>query len=303
MEKVALGRTGLEVSRMAFGAGPVGYLDSGQEEVTRILGTLLDAGVNLVDTAAAYLGSEEVVGRALGPRRASCVLLSKCGRRVPDVPGEDWSAGLVTGTVERSLRRLGTDHLDIMLLHSCSRQVLERGEALGALVRAREKGLVRFVGYSGDNDAAALAAALPEVDVLMCSVNLCDQVNLEEAVDLARKRGVGVVAKRSLANGAWKDPGEQSGIYRQYAEPYAERFRAMGLAAPEDGDWIGLALRFTLAMPGVHVASVGTTREAHARANLAAMAKGPLDAATCARIREAFRKAQAGAGQPWPGLT
>jgi len=302
------GRTGLKVSRLAFGAGPIGYLGSSEEQAGRVLNLLLDRGVNVIDTAAAYLGSEELIRKAVGHRRGDYVLVSKCGRKVEGTSGEDWSAKVVAETVDRSLRRLGTDRLDVMLLHSCKLEVLRRGEALGALVRAREAGKIRFAGYSGDNEAATFAADLPEVDVLMCSANLCDQVNLGGALPAAVRSGVGVIAKRTVANAAWKPLEDQQGIYRDYVQPYVDRFRAMALdprdlGFPGPEAWMEIALRFTLAQPGVHVLSVGTTSPANAEANLRLLEAGPLEPGAAARIRQAFRDAQGRSGAAWPGLT
>jgi aryl-alcohol dehydrogenase-like predicted oxidoreductase len=308
MQYTTFGRTGLKVSRLAFGAGPIGYLDSSEEQVGQVLNLLLDRGVNVIDTAAAYLGSEELIGKTVGHRRDDYILVSKCGRRVEGTEAADWSARLVTETVDRSLRRLGTDHLDVMLLHSCKLEVLRQGEALGALLRAKEAGKIRFAGYSGDNEAATFAVGLPGVDVLMCSASICDQVNLEAALPAALRAGTAVIAKRTVANGAWKAPDDQMGIYRDYVKPYAERFREMALDPRELGfqgpaDWMEIALRFTLAEPGVQVLSVGTTRAANAEANLRLLEAGPLPAGAVARIRKAFQEARARSGAPWPGLT
>jgi aryl-alcohol dehydrogenase-like predicted oxidoreductase len=308
MQYTTFGKTGLKVSRIAFGAGPIGYLDSSQEKAGKVLNLLLDRGVNVIDTAAAYLGSEELIGKAVGHRRDDYILLSKCGRRVEGAEGEDWSARLVTETVDRSLRRLGTDRLDVMLLHSCKLEVLRRGEALDALLRAKEAGKIRFAGYSGDNEAATFAAGLPGVDVLMCSASICDQVNLEGALPAAARAGTAVIAKRSVANAAWKPLDAQQGIYRDYVKPYAERFQAMALEPGELGfpgpeAWMEIALRFTLAQPGVHVVSIGTTSPANAEANLRLLEAGPLPAAAAAKIRAAFQEARARSGGAWPGLT
>ena len=308
MDTVTFGRTGLRVSRIGFGAGPIGYLGASPAQAGQVLNLLLDRGVNVIDTAAAYLGSEELIRDAVGHRRSDYILVSKCGRRVEGVAGADWSAQLVTDTVERSLRRLGTDHLDVMLLHSCGLDVLRRGEALDALLRAREAGKIRFAGYSGDNEAAAFAVGLPGVDVLMCSASLCDQANLEVVLPAAVQAGTAVLAKRPVANGAWKPAQDQQGIYRDYVKPYQDRFRAMGLDPRELGfsgaeAWMEIALRFTLALPGVQVLSIGTTSPANAEANLRTLEAGPLAAGAVDRIRQAFRAAQAQAGVPWPGLT
>ena len=310
METTPFGRTGLKVSRIAFGAGPIGYLGASEAQAAKVLDLLLDRGVNLIDTAAAYLGSEELIGKALGAggRRDDVLLLSKCGRKVEGVQGEDWSARLVTETVDRSLRRLGTDHLDVMLLHSCGLEVLRRGEALGALIRAREAGKIRFAGYSGDNEAATFATGLPGVDVLMCSASICDQANLEGALPAAARAGTAVIAKRSVANAAWKPSEAQQGVYRDYVKPYADRFRAMALdpaalGFPGAAAWMEIALRFTLALPEVHALSVGTTSLANAEANLRLAEAGPLAPGAVQAIRQAFLGAQRASGSAWPGLT
>ncbi len=308
MDYTTFGRTGLKVSRVAFGAGPIGYLGSDQEQAGKLLNLLLDQGVNVIDTAAAYMGSEDLIGKAVGHRRNDFVLVSKCGRKVDGVAGEDWSARLVTETVDRSLRRLGTDHLDVMLLHSCDLAVLKRGEALGALLRAKEAGKIRFAGYSGDNEAATFAVAQPGVDVLMCSANLCDQANLDGALAVAEAAGTGVIVKRSVANAAWKPLDAQMGIYRDYVKPYADRFTAMGLDPKALGfsgteAWMEIALRFTLAMRGVQVVSIGTTNPINAEANLRLLEKGPLGEDAVNAIRQAFQRALAAQGTLWPGLT
>src|SRR3954452_14270988 len=163
MNKVNFGRTGLQVSALGFGAAPIGYLKTDQDRIATILNLLLDQGVNLIDTAASYKGSEEAIGASIGGRRDEYVLVSKCGSEVPQAKGKAWSAELVTNTVDVSLKRLRTDRLDVMLLHSCDLQTLQKGEALRALVKAREAGKIRFAGYSGDNETAAWAAAQADI--------------------------------------------------------------------------------------------------------------------------------------------
>src|SRR5689334_3059103 len=117
MTKVQFGRSGLQVSQLGFGAAPIGYLNTEREKVRKILNLLLDRGVNVIDTAASYEGSEEMIAQAIGHRRKQFVLISKCGTTLPDIDGAAWSAELVRKTIDRSLCRLRTDHLDVMLLH------------------------------------------------------------------------------------------------------------------------------------------------------------------------------------------
>src|SRR5690606_27949924 len=104
-------------------------------------------------------------------------------------------------------------------------------------------------------------------------------------------------AKRPIANAAWKDLSQQQGMYQKYAADYTERLRKTGVTPADlsfQGDlapvWPELALRFTLSQPGVHVATIGTTREASARANLEAVGKGPLPQEAIDKLRAAFRQ-------------
>ena len=307
MEQRTLGSTGLNVSVLGFGGAPIGFLEVEQQRVGQILTLLLDNGVNLIDTAASYAGSEEVIGQTIGDRRDDFVLVSKCGQAFAELPGEAWSPEVITATVDRALRRLQTDHLDVMLLHSCSREVLEKGDALAALVAAREAGKIRFCGYSGDNETAAYALTLPDIAVLETSVNMVDQANLELVLPTALERNVGVIVKRPLANSVWRGVSNLPGMYQSYARQYAERFEAMGVNLADlglgDAKWAEAALRFTLTQPGVTVAIVGTTNPDNARQNLAAADAAPLPEAAVKALREAFAKGEAASGDRWPALT
>lgn len=303
------GRTDLQVAPLGFGGSPIGNLHTEQETVTAILSMMLDHGVNLIDTAHAYYGSEEAIGRAVGDRREEYVLVSKCGSKFEDddLPPA-WTPQYIAATIDRSLQRLQTDHIDVMLLHSCDLETLQRDELLGAVLAARDAGKVRFAGYSGDNEAAAWAAAQPEIAVIQTSLSICDQVNIETVLPVAGRHDVGVMAKRPVANAAWKGLDGQYERYRKYATPYHERFDAMGLdlsavqEACEDAiEWPEIFLRFAVSRPGVHTAIVGTTNVESVRMNLKAAARGPLPAAAVEMIRARFK-----AADPqgiWRGLT
>jgi len=308
MEKRRFGRTGLWVSVLGFGGAPIGFLKTDRERVSKILSTLLDNGVNLIDTAASYPGSEEMIAETIGSRRDQYVLVSKCGQKVPGVEGTDWSEKLILDSVDRSLRNLKTDRLDVMLLHSCGLEVLERGEAIGALVKARDAGKVRFPGYSGDNEAVAYAATRSEIAVVETSISIADQANIEKLLPIAQQNDVGVIAKRPIANAAWKDPSNQPGMYKSYSQPYTERLEKMGLqptdvgyAAADSHAWPEMALRFTLSFPQVSCAIIGTTNPDNVRANLQYAAKGALRPDAVAKIRAAFKHADPTGA--WPGLT
>jgi aryl-alcohol dehydrogenase-like predicted oxidoreductase len=308
MRKVPFGKTGFSVSVLGFGAAPIGFLQTDRDRVARMLNFMLDRGVNLIDVAASYAGAEEMIAESVGDRRDDYVLVSRCGPGLPDLKEREWSPELITQTVDRSLRRLRTDRLDVMLLHSCDLQTLRRGDALAALVRAREEGKVRFVGYSGDNDAAEYAAALADVAVIETSVSVADQLNIDLVLPKTVENDVGVLAKRPVANAAWKDLDRQPGLYKSYAKTYTERLAKIGLdptelgfAGPAEQAWPELALRFTLSQPGVHCAIIGTTNPDNAIANMAAAEKGPLPAEVAGKVREAFRRADP--QRSWIGQT
>lgn len=295
MTKQPFGRTGYSVSVLGFGSAPIGYLSADQQRAGNILNLMLDAGVNLIDTAASYPGSEEMIAKTIGHRRREYVLVSKCGGKLSDIDEPVWSPALITKTIDRSLRRLNTDHLDVMLLHSCDLHTLKSGGVVEALVKAREAGKIRFAGYSGDNETAAYAAGLADIAVIETSISMTDQINIDKVLPICRQNNVGVLAKRPIANAAWKDLSQQQGLYKTYAKVYTDRLAAMNLKPADlgftDQDWPEIALRFTLSQPGVHCAIIGTQNPDNARANITAADKGPLPPQVVAKICDAFQKA------------
>ena len=162
-----LGRTGAEVSVLGYGAmelrgqltGPASQLSGPaitDEDAGRLLNELLDAGVSLIDTSVDYGRSEELIGRYLSPRRSEFFLASKCGCPVSvasdaaTIGQHDYSAANVRADVEQSLRRLQTDHLDLVQVHlSPPRSELEASGTIEALQSLRAEGKVRFIGMSG----------------------------------------------------------------------------------------------------------------------------------------------------------
>jgi aryl-alcohol dehydrogenase-like predicted oxidoreductase len=306
MTKRILGKTGFSVTPLGFGSAPVGYLNTERDAAGALLNRLLDRGVNLIDTAASYPGSEELIGEKVSHRRKEFVLVTKVGSQVEEVPdAAPWSAAVMNATVDRALKRMRTDVLDVMLLHSCDIKVLQAGEALAALVKQRDAGKIKHVGYSGDNEAAAYAAGLSDVSVIETSVNLVDQVNVDKVLPLTVKNNIGVLAKRPIANAAWKQLGEQPGMYQSYARTYTERFQMLHVKPDDFGlpanAWAELALRFTLSQPGVHCAIIGTTSPGNLETNVKIADKGPLPKDAADRIRTAFKKADPDA--KWNGQT
>lgn len=254
MEKRKFGNTGLEVSLLGFGGAEIGYQDVPSREVEAILNTALDAGLNVVDTAECYPNSEEKIGNTISARRSEYHLFSKVGHEHDH--DADWTYESLSRTIDRSLKRLKTDHIDLVLLHSCSLDTLKQGEAIRALHDAKDSGKIRFTGYSGDSDAAEFAVESGQFDALEISVNIADQEAIKKVLPKAIKNGLGVIAKRPVANVAWrtgKKPEEP------YHHTYWNRLQELNYPFINSPEAFETAIHFTASVPGVHTMIVGTT--------------------------------------------
>ena len=280
--KRRLGRTGLRVSVLGFGGSEIGYERASAATVARLLGPALDAGLNVVDTAECYERSEELIGQALGARRRECFVFTKCGH--PGGWGRgDWRPASILASIERSLQRLRTDHLDLVQLHSCAEAVLRRGEVITALEAARTRGLTRFIGYSGDGAAARYAVESGAFDTLQTSLSIADQEPIHLTLPLAAERDMGVIAKRPIANASWL--AARRPTRGAYEYEYWRRLRALDYPLLREPDAVGTALRFTLSVPGVTTAIVDTARPGRFEENARSVAQGPFSPAQFAAIR------------------
>ena len=293
MELRPLGRTGISVSAVGLGAGHLGEPGQDEAEVDRLVHRALELGVTLFDTARGYGLSEERLGRALAERRDQVVLSTKVGYGIPGLA--DWTGPAVAAGVDAALRRLRTDRLDLVHLHSCPLEVLRRDDVLAALEGAVRAGKVRLAAYSGEGQAVEWAVASGAFSVIQLSVNVCDQRSLGGAVAEAARRGLGVLAKRPLANAPWRFAERPAG---DYAEPYWDRLRALRLDAVAHGlSWEELFARFAAYAPGITSILVGTASAAHLEAAAAAVARGPLPERVTGALRAAFRREDRG----WEG--
>jgi len=288
----------MDVTVLGFGGSEIGYEEAADETVADLLNGALDAGLNVIDTAECYRGSEEMIGRAVSNRRNEFYLFTKCGHPHGAESGANWSRDSILESVQRSLKRLKTDKIDIVQLHSCSEAELRKGEAIGALQTARERGYTRYIGYSGDSRAAYYAVESGAFDTLQTSINIADQEAIDLSVPLAREKQMGVIAKRPIANAAWKT-GQKP--IDSYQHEYWQRLRKLNYDFLQNTDLertVAIALRFTLSVPGVQTAIVGTSKPERWKQNAKFLEEGTLQEEEFNAIRERWEEV---APQIWVG--
>ncbi|PKO17634.1 oxidoreductase [candidate division BRC1 bacterium HGW-BRC1-1] len=244
MPRRSLGSTGEHLSVIGFGG--ILVMGAGQSDANNLVAEAMERGINYYDVAPSYGDAEERLGPALAPYRNEVFLACKTEHR--DGTG-------ARAHLEQSLRNLQTDHFDLYQLHALTDlekdvdAVLKPGGALDALSRARDEGLIRYLGFSAHSSQAALRAmeAFP-FDTILYPINLAAHVHgsFETApLQEARKRGLGILALKALARGAWDTPSaiaDKADYPKCWYEPFTRREDALQ------------GLRFTLGQPGVTAA-------------------------------------------------
>ncbi len=287
----------MDFSVLGFGGAEIGYNpDQTQDDVNKLLNSALDVGLNVIDTAAAYKTSEQLIGEAVGKRRNEYYLLTICGA-LDAFTRFDWTKNGILETIETSLKNLKTDHLDLAQFHSCNSETLRRGEAIEALMRAREKGYTRYIGYSGDNEDAKTAIELDVFDSLQTSASISDQSAIEGNIPLAAEKGLGIIAKRPIANAVWRHTEKPSDAYHHEYWDRIQKLQFAFLNHPLE-ESIPTALRFTLSLPGITTAIVGTTKPNRWQQNADYVREGKLDKKDFDEIRERWNEI---ADESWIG--
>lgn len=278
-----LGKTGLKVSAIGFGAGEIGDYSISDSEVDKLLNAALDLGINLIDTARGYYASEERIGRFLSHRRNEFILSTKVGYGIEGY--DDWTYEIILAGIDEALRVMKTDYIDIVHLHSCDINVLKKGEVTEALLKAKQMGKIRVAAYSGENDALEHAINSDKFDSIMTSVNICDQYSLNNLIPMAKQKHLGVIAKRPIANAPWRFVERPVG---NYAEEYWLRWKEMNL--PESENWLDTFLRFSIYADGIDSAIIGSTNVNHLQTDIQIIEKGPLNPALTNYIKTSFNE-------------
>lgn len=278
LEKREIPRMGISVTFLGFGALEIGR-DWGlgdrrerqkpdEKQAGKVLHTALDLGINLIDTASAYHRSEERIGKFLSSRRHEFILATKCGEHSnePDTY-YDFSYRAVKESIDRSLKRLQTDVIDIMQIHfgPNPEQVIEDGETLAAMKDAQKEGKIRYLGASIDGELATMLIESGDFDVMQLGYNLLNQKN-EQNIALCLEKGIGVFIRSGLAAGLLS-----SRVLPHLNEEFAQKKKVLALLELVEGDGdklTALALQFLYRNPGISSILVGTKKPERIQQNI-----------------------------------
>jgi aryl-alcohol dehydrogenase-like predicted oxidoreductase len=285
LPKRKLGRTGLEVTTLGYGAmelrGAPRGRDVSDEQADRILNAALDAGINFIDTSIDYGVAEERIGKYISHRRSEYYLATKCGCLVGDLeqnppapaPGQRFPhvftpENIIAG-VEQSLRRMKTDYIDLLQFHaSPSRQQLEEHGAIETVQDLKRQGKIRFIGMSGTIPNLRDHIEMRVFDEFQIPYSALEREH-EDLITAASQAGAGIVVRGGAAKGG---PGKEEGTtWEKWQQAGMDEFLG-GMSRME------FILRFTYTNPHLDTAIVGTINPDHLQQNLDALAKGALPA-------------------------
>lgn len=309
-----LGRTGLEVGEIGFGAWPIGGgfrlggrgLGYGTVDDTESLAALeraFELGVNFVDTADAYGRghSERLIGRVIEAASRRIYLASKGGivRRDPEPPTKDFSRAYLRRACGRSLERLGVGCIDLYQLHNPPLEVIEGEEVWNTLRELKDKGRIAHYGISATTlEEARLAVERGDVESVQLPYNLLDR-QAEEFFDEAEEKGVAIIIRTALANGLLSGKYKAEHVFpendlrrdRYPGEKLAEVLRRAAqfafLSAPGTGRTpVQAALKFCLTHPAVSVVIPGAKTPAQVEENVGASTVPDFTDEELRRLRE-----------------
>src|SRR5579864_5849755 len=317
MEYRALGRTGWKISTISFGSWGIGGNDWGNTDDKTSLAALnkaIDLGVNFIDTADVYGDghAEQLIAQVRKERSEQLIVATKAGRRLnPHVASGYNNRQNLTSFVERSLRNLQTDSLDLLQLHCPPSEVYEMPEVFAILDELTQQGKIRYYGVSVERvDEALKAITYPHVQSVQIIFNMFRHKPAGQFFAAARERGVGILARVPLASGMLTGKfGPQTQFaqndhrnYNRHGEAFdqGETFSGVdydtGLQAveelrplvPQGASMAQFALRWILMFPEVTAAIPGAKTPQQAEDNVQAAELPPLSDETMQKVREVY---------------
>ncbi len=300
-----MGQTDMVVSRLGYGAmelaGAPLARDLSESDAIKFINHIVDVGINYIDTSIDYGLSETLIGKALEHRRGDFFLASKCGCKVGMEGTEKGESHTFTGEnvmagIEQSLKRLRTDHLDVVQVHgSPTRKELEDGGAIEAMLKAKQQGKVRYLGISARLPKLAEFIDADYFSVVQVPYSAL-QRNNEDAIAALRKAGKAIVCRGVTGRGApakdWstRPIGTEQGEAREIWEK--ARIDDMLDGMPP----IEFMIRYVLSNEAVDVALVATTNEKHLITNIEYANAGPFNARRFAEFKQRLAAAGSAPG-------
>jgi L-galactose dehydrogenase len=296
MEYRTLGKTGLKVSKLAFGGSSLGsvFRSVAEEDGIRAVHTALDHGINLIDTAPYYgaTKAETVLGKALkGVARDRYLLATKVARFGPEIADFDFSAERVFSSIEESIARLGVDHFDFIQVHDLEFGNIDQivTETIPALREAQRQGKARFIGITG-LPVRLFAEVMDRVDVdqIQSYCHYClNDTALADILPYLKEKQVGIFNSAPLAMRLLTQEGPPS-WHPAPAEVTAKCAEAGAYCASQGADLAKLALQFSVANPDIHTTIVGTASPDRILENIRQIEE-PLDTALLAKVQEVLK--------------
>ena len=284
MEKAILGRTGLAVTKLGYGAMEIrgqrvwGGRPITDEQADTILNQVLDAGINFIDTAYDYGRSEELIGKYISHRREEYILATKCGCTLVDCGDHDetphvWTRENLLHNIDTSLQRMKTDYIDLWQLHGPTPIQSEEGQLVEVLKEVQATGKVRWIGISSYMPNLPPFIASGDFDTFQIPYSALERQH-ENLITQAGQNGAGIIIRGGVARG---EPGAGLGL----ADKWTLWEKAGMDELLEEGESrTGFLLRFTLSHPYLSTTIVGTMKPAHLLENVQYAAKGALPTST-----------------------
>ena len=292
LPKTTFGRTGFEVTRLGYGAmelmaGLRGRAIEAQP-AKRLLNAVLDAGINFIDTSPDYGNSEILIGEAISHRRDQYFLASKCGCPINqprpasgERPPHVFTRQNIRACVEQSLKRMKTDHLDLVQFHhNPTRSVLEENDSVAELDVLKAEGKIRFTGMSGDLPNLKEQIEMGVFDAFQIPYSLA-QPQHHEWITKASRGGAGTVIRSDVARSARATTAtSHHGLFGRVRDALQGRkdvwHRANFDDLRENMSMMEFMLRFTISHSHVNTTIVGTLNPDHLADNVRAASRGPL---------------------------
>ena len=264
LETTEFGNTGIDVTRLGFGAA--GLRKITEDEANSLLNLILDSGINFIDTSIDYGESEELIGKFISHRRSEFFLASKCGCPLGEEKDHIFTKENITNGINQSLKRMKTDYLDLVQLHSSpSKNVIEENDVIQTLLEIKKEGKVRFIGSSSVLPDLSDHIKMNVFDAFQIPYSALNREH-ETWITNAFESGAGTIIRGGVSKGEFGGNKEWENFSKANLDDLLD----------EGESRTSFLLRFTLSHPELNTTIVGTKNPGHFKENLKTAIRGRL---------------------------